>query len=72
MIDLTINTSTPTSLPSILDVFRKAAETEMAGILSVCDEELVSSDFRGDASSAAVDAKACVELTSRVSLTIHF
>jgi glyceraldehyde-3-phosphate dehydrogenase/erythrose-4-phosphate dehydrogenase len=50
----------------------------MAGILSVCDEELVSSDFRGDASSAAVDAKACVELNSRVSLPtrrdgyIHF
>jgi glyceraldehyde-3-phosphate dehydrogenase/erythrose-4-phosphate dehydrogenase len=41
----------------------------MAGILTVCEEELVSSDFKRNGSSAAVDAKACVELNSNVSFT---
>lgn len=44
----------------------------MAGILSVCDEGLASSDFRGNPNSAVVDARACVELNSRVSLTATY
>jgi glyceraldehyde 3-phosphate dehydrogenase len=35
--------------------FREAASGPMQGILGVCDEPLVSSDFRRDSRSAIVD-----------------
>jgi len=38
------------------DAFREAAEGPMKGILAVCDEPLVSIDFKGDTNSAVVDA----------------
>ncbi|KAL4937718.1 hypothetical protein BDV06DRAFT_226688 [Aspergillus oleicola] len=65
MIDLTVSTEAPTSLASILAAFRRAAKSELAGVLSVSDEELVSSDYLGDGHSAIVDAPACTELNER-------
>ena len=62
MIDLTVSTETPTSLAEILAAFRRAAKNELAGVLSVSDEVLVSSDYLGDSHSAIVDAAACSEL----------
>ncbi|RLL95407.1 hypothetical protein CFD26_104834 [Aspergillus turcosus] len=62
MIDLTISTEQPTSLAEILAAFRRAAKSELAGVLAVSDEELVSSDYLGNPHSAVVDAPACVEL----------
>ncbi|PYH49444.1 type I glyceraldehyde-3-phosphate dehydrogenase [Aspergillus saccharolyticus JOP 1030-1] len=62
LIDLTINTAQPTSLAEILAVFRRAAKTELAGVLSVSDEQLVSSDYKGESCSAVIDAAACNEL----------
>ncbi|KAJ5887541.1 Glyceraldehyde-3-phosphate dehydrogenase 1 [Penicillium taxi] len=62
MIDLTICTETPTSLAEILSAFRKASKSELAGVLKVTDEELVSSDYNGSPYSAIIDAPACAEL----------
>ncbi|KAL4733613.1 hypothetical protein BDV11DRAFT_213622 [Aspergillus similis] len=62
LIDLTVSTETPTSLAEILAAFRRAAKNELAGVLSVSDEVLVSSDYLGDSHSAIVDAAACSEL----------
>ncbi|KAL2839328.1 hypothetical protein BJX68DRAFT_279438 [Aspergillus pseudodeflectus] len=62
MIDLTVSTETPTSLAEILAAFRRAAKAELTGVLSVSDEELVSSDYLGNPHSAIVDAAACSEL----------
>ncbi|KAL4869930.1 hypothetical protein BDV12DRAFT_208216 [Aspergillus spectabilis] len=62
MIDLTVSTEAPTSLAEILAAFRRAAKSELAGVLSVTDEELVSSDYLGNSHSAIVDAAACSEL----------
>jgi glyceraldehyde 3-phosphate dehydrogenase len=62
MIDLTVSTETPTSLAEILAAFRRAAKTELTGVLSVTEEELVSSDYLGNPHSAIVDAAACSEL----------
>lgn len=69
MVDLTVNTSEPTSLGAILDVFRKAADSQLAGILTVAEEELVSSDYIGSSYSAVIDAPGCVELNSQVRYT---
>ncbi|KAL4928113.1 type I glyceraldehyde-3-phosphate dehydrogenase [Aspergillus undulatus] len=65
MIDLTVSTEAPTSLAAILAAFRRAAKSELAGVLSVSDEELVSSDYVGNGHSAIVDAAACSELNPR-------
>ncbi|OKL59646.1 hypothetical protein UA08_05316 [Talaromyces atroroseus] len=65
MIDLTVDTTKPTSLKEILDAFQLASKTYLAGVLSVCEEELFSSDFKGNPSSAVVDAAACIELNSQ-------
>lgn len=62
MIDLTVSTAAPTSLAEILGAFRRAAKSELAGVLSVTDEELVSSDYSGNSHSAIVDAASCSEL----------
>lgn len=68
MIDLTICTSQPTSLSEILADFRRAAKLDMAGVLKVTDEELVSSDYNGSSYSAIIDAPACTELNPQVCL----
>jgi glyceraldehyde 3-phosphate dehydrogenase len=56
IVDLTVTLAKPTSADAINDAFRKAAAGPMKGILGVCDEPLVSTDFRGDARSSIVDS----------------
>ena len=65
MVDLTVATSRATSLAEILSVCREAAKGDLAGVLSVEEEELVSCDFLGHSSSAVVDAKASKALNDR-------
>jgi glyceraldehyde 3-phosphate dehydrogenase len=48
---------TSATAEQINDEFKKAASGAMKGILSVCDLELVSSDFIGDPHSSIVDSK---------------
>ncbi|KAL2816601.1 hypothetical protein BDW59DRAFT_177349 [Aspergillus cavernicola] len=62
MIDLTVCTETPTSLAEILGAFRRAGKADLSGVLSVTDEELVSSDYVGNPHSAIVDGPSCSEL----------
>ncbi len=45
-----------TTVEEINNAFRAAAEGKMKGILAVCEEPLVSVDFKGDPSSSTVDA----------------
>ncbi|OJJ49479.1 hypothetical protein ASPZODRAFT_23711 [Penicilliopsis zonata CBS 506.65] len=62
MIDLTISTEKPTSLAEITAAFRRASKLTLSGVLSVTDEELVSSDYNGNPHSAIIDVPACAEL----------
>ncbi|CAG7979364.1 unnamed protein product [Penicillium salamii] len=62
MIDLTISTEKPTSLAEVIAAFRRSAKSDMAGVLKVSDEELVSSDYNGSPYSAIIDAPSCMEL----------
>lgn len=62
MVDLVVQTNTPTTLPELLNSFRAASKSSMAGVLNVTDEELVSSDFLGNSASAVIDAPACMAL----------
>lgn len=55
LLDLVATLERPADAPAIHDAFRRAADGELRGLLTVCDEALVSSDHVGDPHSAIVD-----------------
>lgn len=55
LLDLVVELERPAEVEEVRQLFRAAAAGELAGILAVCEEELVSSDFIGDPHSAVVD-----------------
>lgn len=55
LLDLAAHLARPATAEQARAAFRRAAEGELAGILGVTEEELVSSDFIGDPRSAVVD-----------------
>ena len=56
MSDFVVVTKRETTVDEIKEVFKKAAkEPFYQGILAVTEEELVSSDFKGNSHSAIVD-----------------
>jgi glyceraldehyde 3-phosphate dehydrogenase len=55
VVDLVAEVERETTSEQINQAFRKAAEGPMKGILDVCDEPLVSIDFKGNSFSSIVD-----------------
>lgn len=55
LLDLVLELERPASLEAAVDRLRDAAAGELAGILKVTDEELVSTDYVGETASAVVD-----------------
>ena len=55
LVDLTVELESRPTQGELAAAFRHAAADRLAGILTVTDEELVSSDFLGDPHSAIVD-----------------
>jgi glyceraldehyde 3-phosphate dehydrogenase len=56
LVDLTATFRDKVSVDTINEALREAAASDLKGILAVTDEELVSSDFKGDSHSSIVDA----------------
>jgi glyceraldehyde 3-phosphate dehydrogenase len=56
LVDLTVMTRDPVSVETINEALREAAASDLKGILAVTEEELVSSDFKGNPNSSIVDA----------------
>jgi glyceraldehyde 3-phosphate dehydrogenase len=56
VVDLVCELERDASAEQVNESFRKAASGPLGGILRVCDEPLVSIDFRGDPHSSIVDA----------------
>jgi glyceraldehyde 3-phosphate dehydrogenase len=56
IVDLTMTLSKEATPEAVNDAFRKAEAGPMKGILGVCDEPLVSMDFKGDNRSSIVDS----------------
>ncbi len=52
-----------TKLPISNGFLRKASEGPMKGILGYTDEDVVSTDFVGEANSSVFDAKAGIQLS---------
>ncbi len=65
VVDLTIRLSKDTSYEEICKAMKRASEGEMKGILEYCDEQVVSSDFIGNPSSAIFDKGAGIALNKR-------
>ncbi|GAC1479394.1 MAG: type I glyceraldehyde-3-phosphate dehydrogenase [Candidatus Dormibacteria bacterium] len=57
LVDLTATFRDPVSVETINEALREAAASDLKGILSVTDEQLVSSDFKGNSHSSIVDAE---------------
>jgi glyceraldehyde 3-phosphate dehydrogenase len=52
--------------------FKQASHTSLKGILDVCEEQLVSSDFKGSSFSAVVDASATVNCAGLVKIVAWY
>ena len=63
VVDLTVNLAKPASYEEICKAMKAASEGELKGILGYTDEDVVSSDFLGDARTSIFDAKAGIALT---------
>lgn len=55
VVDLTVELKKATQTEELRDVLRKAAQTQLKGIMACEEERLVSMDFKGDEHSSIVD-----------------
>ena len=65
VVDLTVRTKEETSLEAIKEVFKKASETTMNGVVGYTEDAVVSQDFVSDTRTSIFDADACIELNSK-------
>jgi glyceraldehyde 3-phosphate dehydrogenase len=65
VVDLTVNLAKPTSYEDIKAAMKSASEGSLKGILGYTEDEVVSSDFLGDARTSIFDAKAGIALTDK-------
>jgi glyceraldehyde 3-phosphate dehydrogenase len=65
VVDLTFRTDKATTLAEINAAMKAAAEGPMEGVLGYTEDEVVSSDFIGDARSSIFDAAAGIALNDR-------
>jgi glyceraldehyde 3-phosphate dehydrogenase len=56
VVDLVVLLSKAATVDEINSAFKKAADTNLKGIMDYCDKPLVSSDFNGTTVSSTVDA----------------
>lgn len=64
VVDLTVRLEKPASYEDIKKVMKEAADGELNGVLGYTEDEVVSSDFIGDARTSIFDAKAGISLNS--------
>ncbi|MHB0859258.1 MAG: type I glyceraldehyde-3-phosphate dehydrogenase [Anaerolineae bacterium] len=62
IVDFVADVEKPCSKDALIAAFDAAAAGPMKGILGVCKEPLVSTDFRGDTRSSIIDAESCMVL----------
>jgi len=62
VVDLTLRTKKSTSLKEIKEVFKKASEGALKGIVGYTEEGVVSQDFIGESRTSVFDADSAIEL----------
>ena len=63
VVDLTVNLAKPASYADIKAAMKEASEGELKGVLGYTEDDVVSSDFIGEARTSIFDAKAGIALT---------
>merc|ERR1711966_583707 len=64
VVDLTAKLAKETTMEEIKTLIqKKAADPAYKGVMGYTDEQVVSTDFQGDARSSIFDAGACIQLT---------
>ena len=63
VVDLTVRLAKDTTYEQICKAMKEASETTMKGVLGYTEDEVVSSDFIGDARTSIFDAKAGIQLS---------
>lgn len=63
VVDLTCNLEKPTTYEEIVAAIKRAAKTNMKGVLSWTDDKVVSSDFIGEEHTCVFDVEAGIMLT---------
>lgn len=63
VVDLTCRLKKPTTYEKIVEAVKKASKNEMAGIVGVTDEAVVSSDFIGDPRTCIFDVTAGIMIS---------
>ncbi|MCD6519617.1 MAG: type I glyceraldehyde-3-phosphate dehydrogenase [Anaerolineae bacterium] len=66
IVDFVAELAKPCTKEELIAAFKEAAEGPMKGILGVCEEPLVSMDFKGDTRSSIIDALSCTVLGNMV------
>ncbi len=66
LVDLVAELDADVSVEAVNDALRTASETDLAGVLRVEDEPLVSVDFTGESASAVVDALSTAAMHGRL------
>ena len=64
VVDLTCRLEKPASYDDIKAAMKKASETSLKGVLGYTEDDVVSSDFIGDARTSIFDAKAGISLNN--------
>src|SRR6187431_3481974 len=62
VVDLTVKLETPATYEDVKAAMKEASEGDLKGILGYTEDEVVSSDFLGDARTSIFDAKAGIAL----------
>mgnify|MGYP006141535185 FL=1 len=62
VVDLTVKLGKPTSYDAIMEVLKKASETNMKGVIGFTEDDVVSQDFVSDTRTSIIDAKAGIGL----------
>jgi glyceraldehyde 3-phosphate dehydrogenase len=72
VVDLVVDLRKSASAETVNDALKSAADGELNGILSYCDEPLVSTDFRGNAASSIVDALSTVVMEGKMAKVLSW
>ncbi len=72
VVDLNVQLKKPAGYEEICAKMKEASETHMKGVLEYVDDEVVSSDFIGDANTSIFDAREGIQLNDRFFKLIAF
>src|SRR5699024_5771905 len=72
LVDLVVEVEKETTVEEVNEIFKKASENELKGILGYSEEPLVSSDYIGDERSSIVDGLSTMVIDNMVKIVAWY